>query len=190
MLMPVSHKYKIIFIHIPKCGGTTIDHLLDIIDYSDQHYTLLQLKNKLNPDIFNGYKKITVVRNPYTRLLSEYVFRSRFITRQPLTFEQYIHKGSEYLNTTQSAFLYNEQGNLNSINTIYKFENMNTCIDDINIITGKSGYVHLNKSTYTKPVEEYYTPELREIVYNTYKEDFINFGYDGFTQLTEASSHS
>jgi len=27
--MPVSHKYKLIFIHIPKCAGTTIEDIVD-----------------------------------------------------------------------------------------------------------------------------------------------------------------
>jgi len=176
--MPVSYKHKIIFIHIPKCGGTTIDNLLDIIDYSNQHDTLLQLKSKLDPEIFNTFKKIAIVRNPYTQVLSEYVFRSKHNLRTPITFKEYIMKGSEYLTGTQSSYLYNERGNLYTIDTIYKSENISACINDLNLITGKSGYLHLNKSTYDKSPKQYYTPELKEIVYNKYEEDFLNFNYE------------
>ena len=87
-------------------------------------------------------------------------------------------KGSEYLTGTQSSYLYNERGNLYTIDTIYKFENISACINNLNLITGKSGYLHLNKSTYDKSPDQYYTPELKEIVYNKYEEDFLNFNYE------------
>ena len=218
--MPISHKYKVIFIHVPKCAGTSIEHLLDIegdqcfftmgtkelgIKYipkdvftveeytqctnkNMQHYTLIELSKILQSDIFNTYKKISVVRNPYSRLVSEYNFRKTLYTPAVTTFVDLV---KERLNLdkvernkiydghleTQTSFLTNKEGNFNSIDKIYKFENLNECIEDINKLTGKKELPHLRTSKINKPWQEYYTPELKELVYNFYKEDFVNFGY-------------
>ena len=98
--MPISREYKIIFLHVPKTGGTTIESLLGItelenlcsyrwnteqfdfiekhkhlsdsynIHYEPQHYTIDIIK-ALVPD-YSTYFKFVFVRNPYTRILSEY----------------------------------------------------------------------------------------------------------------------
>ena len=217
--MPISHRYKIIFIHIPKCAGTSIEYLLDIegvecfftlgnktagINYiprdvftpeeyiqctnkNMQHYTLLELSKILQPDIFNTYKKIAVVRNPYSRLVSEYNFRKPLFKLETLTFKDLVvnklnldkvtrNKIYDGHLETQTSFLTNIQGNFDSIDKIYKFESINECINDINTITGKHDYPHLRNSN-NNNWEQYYTPELKELVYNFYKEDFVNFGY-------------
>ena len=44
-------------------------------------------------------------------------------------------------------------------------------------VTGDKNMPHLRKTSNRKPYEEYYTQELKEIVYNFYREDFINFNY-------------
>lgn len=62
---------KIIFIHINKCGGTSMKHIargyghIKIPNNDD----IISLKNK---NSWNESIKITFVRNPYTRLLSLY----------------------------------------------------------------------------------------------------------------------
>jgi hypothetical protein len=98
--MPYSPSGKIIFIHIPKTGGTSIEYFFDLchpdcfwfdrwdldqeafirqhkhrtkspgIYFEPQHYTPEVLKD-LIPD-YNQYFKFTFIRNPYTKLLSEY----------------------------------------------------------------------------------------------------------------------
>lgn len=218
--MPISHKHKVIFIHIPKCAGTSIEHLLEIDGIDDfyteglqlrrsefipkekfteqeytmccdknmQHYTVRELAKILDPDIFNTYKKIAVVRNPYTRLVSEHYFRLSEKVREKISFEELVrtklqlstierNKSYDGHLETQTSFLINEQGNFNSVDKIYKYENLRECLSDISAITGNYDYPHLRTTNIVKPHEEHYTPELREIVYNFYKEDFINFNY-------------
>ena len=218
--MPISHTHKVIFIHVPKCAGTSIEYLLDIkgvdcfftlgtkeaganyipkdkftseeytqcINKNMQHYTLIELSKILQPDIFSVYEKISIVRNPYSRLVSEYNFRKSLYNPAVTTFEDLIknklnidrverNKVYDGHLETQTSFLINEQGNFNTINKLYKFENLNECINDINMLTGKQEQPHLRTSKDSKPWQEYYTPELKELVYSFYKEDFINFSY-------------
>ena len=81
--MVVCHMRKIIFIHIPKTAGSSIEHLLrdegryelDFIGVrngrSTHHYMGIELKMILK-DLYPKYYKFSFVRNPYDRLISEY----------------------------------------------------------------------------------------------------------------------
>lgn len=218
--MPISHKHKIIFIHIPKCAGSSIESILDIKGVNDfytkgmnyyreqiipkdkfslddykiclsknmQHYTFLELSKILDNEILKTYKIITVVRNPFDRLVSEYNFIMNSKLKDKPTFKELIlyklNLDPLTRNTcfdghleTQTSYLINEQNNFNNINKIYKFENLQECLKEINQMTGNNSYPHLLSSLRTKPFMEYYDDQLKQIVYNFYKQDFINFNY-------------
>ena len=72
----ISHKHKIIFIHIPKCAGTTINEILGLTasfensegtnGHGDMNYHAPLLKK--------GYFCFSFVRNPFKRVCSLYHF--------------------------------------------------------------------------------------------------------------------
>ena len=87
--MPINEKYKILFIHIPKTAGSSIEiffnmqrremfyqsspaYTIDTVRYAPQHFTAEIMKKKFPQ--FDMYFKFAFVRNPYDRLLSEYYF--------------------------------------------------------------------------------------------------------------------
>ena len=90
--MPISHDKKLIFIHIPKTGGSAISQAMgidigvadnlsqnnfkDCIFYEDKWWLPLHLParaiKELYPEVYFNYHKFTVIRNPYYRLLSAY----------------------------------------------------------------------------------------------------------------------
>ena len=70
----LNNKYKFGFVHIPKTGGRTLTHLLLKIDESTEvtsHHGL-----SLLPDD-SSYFYFTVVRNPFTRMVSAYKHECR-----------------------------------------------------------------------------------------------------------------
>lgn len=209
--MPVSYAHKIIFVHIPKCAGTTVENMLGIAGedefYSEkvtnsvlskiprdkftneeyricasknmQHYTIEELQKILPSEIFNNYKKIAIVRNPYDRLVSDFHFffpnsnLSQFedFVRSALSLDVYTRNWlyDGHLET-QTSYLSGE------VNVIYKYENIQSCLSYLTEITGKIPK-HLRKSKNKIDWENYYTPNLRDLVYNFYSVDFKNFGY-------------
>jgi hypothetical protein len=75
--MPISPKYKIIFIHIPKCGGTTVESLLDIDFYEknvEQFYTEQFSSNIYNKVDFKNFTNIEY-RNCLSKNLQHYTYR-------------------------------------------------------------------------------------------------------------------
>lgn len=92
----INHKHKFIFIHIPKCAGSSIkDHFFKgmELDWREpnyeflygwcpkrkihlQHATAKQLLETelIREDIWNTYFKFTFVRNPWDRAYSDYLW--------------------------------------------------------------------------------------------------------------------
>ncbi|TBV25490.1 hypothetical protein DMZ43_11120 [Meridianimaribacter sp. CL38] len=69
----VSHKYKCIFIHIPKTGGETVISLIDDSDKSiPKHANAAQIRDYLGEDKWNEYYKFSIVRNPFDLAISMY----------------------------------------------------------------------------------------------------------------------
>ncbi len=75
--LAISEQRKIIFVHIPKCGGTSIDHS-EIFEGGirrNGHPSLARFKEILGPR-FTEFRLLTLVRNPWDRLASAFHFAS------------------------------------------------------------------------------------------------------------------
>jgi hypothetical protein len=76
--MLVNHTKKYIFVHVPKCGGTTVQEtLLKHSIFENEEFTMYEFHSSLLCDaaksyIEQGYTPITFVRDPYTRFVSAY----------------------------------------------------------------------------------------------------------------------
>lgn len=93
--MPYIKEHNVIFIHIPKTGGTSVEKAFGIYhdwDYekllynkeekingittAPQHWTPNLIENKLGKDTYSNAIKFTIIRNPYSRVLSEYFYKT------------------------------------------------------------------------------------------------------------------
>ena len=74
--MLVNHTKRYIFIHVPKCGGTTVQEtLLKHSIFAGEEFTMYEFHTSLLCDVAqgyidDGYKAFTFVRDPYTRFAS------------------------------------------------------------------------------------------------------------------------
>ena len=65
-------KYKCIFVHIPKNGGTSIG--VSLLGTRIAHMSALDYQALFGKEAFNSYFKFAFVRNPFTKLVSAYEF--------------------------------------------------------------------------------------------------------------------
>ena len=71
-------KTNFVFIHINKTAGTSINDNIKM--YAKPHYTVKEVQEKIGPDWFHAFT-FTVVRNPYDRVVSQYVYRKNIISK-------------------------------------------------------------------------------------------------------------
>ena len=69
--MPISHKHKVIFIHIPKNAGTSVLEALGIQEFGHRKWFEYQYDY---PNEWETYLKFAIVRNPFDRFVSNYEY--------------------------------------------------------------------------------------------------------------------
>ncbi len=78
----ICHKQRIIFIHLPKCGGTSIEIALTGKSWHqaglhhEQHLTAKETRDLYGEDVFRSYFKFTIVRNTWDLLVTYYLWGS------------------------------------------------------------------------------------------------------------------
>jgi hypothetical protein len=99
--MPIDFNKNFLFIHIPKCAGTTVEKMLNLDSVgcwvcqkkvipklhklkSAQHLTYQEYKALISSNYWTRLYKFAFVRNPYDRIVSEY-----FYCRQEKPFFKY-----------------------------------------------------------------------------------------------------
>lgn len=196
--MSVFHKWKIIFIQIPKNASTSIFERLsnntDLINQGN-HTTFFDDMQNQDSELFESYFSFAVVRNPYDRFISAYEFASMDESFDKLNFNEFVKKCENngynfYLNepiyfTPQFKFITIK--NIILVDEYIKFENLNEewpkLVKKINTLHNftpiKSNLNVINATPYkmNKNWEDYYTEETKEIIYNLYKKDFELFNY-------------
>ena len=82
--MNESHKYNLIYFHIPKCAGVSVRRAIGI-DKSTHPFPhknvstalAIDVRYTTDDDIYNSYHKFSIVRNPFERMVSLYSFRKK-----------------------------------------------------------------------------------------------------------------
>ncbi len=79
----ISHQFKCIYIHIPRTAGTSIEHAICGQDWwsiepATKHLIASQARS-LYKDYWDSYFKFSIVRDPFTRMLSALKYSAYFV---------------------------------------------------------------------------------------------------------------
>tara|TARA_Y100000310_G_scaffold169126_1_gene169119 strand:- start:97 stop:837 length:741 start_codon:yes stop_codon:yes gene_type:complete len=90
----INHEHKFIFLHIPKCAGTSIGYTLNTIlgigdprQVDDEYGGFKVHHDILTKEMLEEYFVFTFVRNPWSRLVSNYTYRKEIYTK--FTFDEF-----------------------------------------------------------------------------------------------------
>ena len=203
----ISHEYKCIFIHIPKCGGTSIEDVIwpmprktedlwmGFINKIEnkyqtgglQHLKAWQIKKEVGHDIFDHYFKFSFVRNPWDKVISQYTYvqhRQDILNYMGLkkgdSLKQYlsaIQKKKHIQTEQQHKFIMNEDGDL-LVDFLGRLEQFESDAQTIfNQLDIHIDQIPHSKKSARKPYSEHYDQESKEIVANIYARDIEIFDY-------------
>ena len=199
--MFVSDSRKLVFIHIQKTGGITVDRLLneripDLRGLVARHGFASWGMDQL--DDWDEYFKFAFVRNPWDRLVSWYSMVTtlpregnelrRYVHDNSSTFEEFIYNCTGEVKIKEGvyySFAYNqldyvtdEHGNV-LVDFIGRLENFDK---DIQEVFRRIGFEletvpHKNRSGH-QHYSTFYTPETEMIIRERFKRDIEYFGYE------------
>jgi chondroitin 4-sulfotransferase 11 len=204
--MGVSHKYRCVFVGIPKNASTSIAKCLsNKTDGVHDHDSYTDIVGRHDTELMEHYFSFAFVRNPFDRLVSTYHHFCRcYADFHMLTFKQFVEMipmtsaqngthndwREDVCIRAQFRFTTLKIGGMHQllVDKVLRYEDIQNewhkCVDAINAKLSDCDY-KLNKGILCKEnfsdrsmeVHEYYDKESFERVCELYKKDFEIFGY-------------
>lgn len=192
MAIPYSDTHRLIFIHIPKNAGTAIYRLFNL---PPGHADIELIRSTLPADKVASYVKFAIVRNPFDRLVSNYLYAKMenslyhgkdnphpdYKRLRKKSFRDCVkllkkgklrHEG--WADQYQWVF---REGHL-FVDEILYFERLQ---DDLIALCARhrivGGKLQVANQSCNRNWREFYTSQLRDEVFNIYQRDFKHF-YD------------
>jgi hypothetical protein len=189
-------EHRTIFVHIPKCAGVSLSQSLFGCP-TGGHATMHEYQIVFSPREMRDYFKFTVVRNPWDRLVSAFLFlkngglndEDRVWAKEHLSqyddFDDFVERGLDKTSIQswthfrpQCDFICLRQGEP-SVDFIGYYENLQA---DFSFICQRlhvdAQLPKLNESRFPKEnYESYYTEETRRKVADVYADDIRVLGY-------------
>ena len=175
----IIDEHKAIFIHIPKNAGSSIETLFANNSFRIQpskHADIYEIKRKFK-NSYNSYKKFTIIRNPYDKMVSWYFYLKRNLGEryEVLEFNEWIKDPSKFCHIDDPiSYLKPQHEWIDDTVVLIKYENLDKELNQF--FNKKIELPIINKSKHNHYLE-YYNKESLTIIYDRYKEDFKKYNY-------------
>ena len=176
----IIEEYKTIFIHIPKNAGTSIEEYFgngSVRIQPNKHADIHEIKRKFK-NSYNNYRKFTIIRNPYDKMVSWYFYLKRNLGENydVTEFNEWIKDPSKLWHADDPIdFLKPQCEWIDDTVEIIKFENINK---ELKQFFGKEIDLPIINKSKHKHYSEYYNKKSLDIIYNRYEEDFKKYNYE------------
>ncbi|MEQ8909516.1 MAG: sulfotransferase family 2 domain-containing protein [Vicingaceae bacterium] len=189
--MMISHKKKLIFIHVHRTGGTSFGNILrekldDSFEPFFQHTNAMTVEAEFF-EKHRDYYKLGFTRNPWARILSWYSLINlndqKSMAEERSRLEEFIEV-DHAADFAEQSFHYNaldyftnKRGEL-MVDKIYRYENLH---QEINTIANQLNLHPIEiptlNTTIPKDYREYYTDKSRRLLAQKCKKDIDYFNY-------------
>lgn len=200
--MPLCHKTKQAFIHIPKCGGTTIEkrygldkpknfystnpshYVYSGVHYAPQHLTPELLSQKVED--WQSFNTFCFVRNPYEKMVSEYFYIHKHFENELIRefknkeFQRWIHQEGA---PPKRDHMLSQWSYAKDCRHVFALSNINQEIPKIDRWFGAQSsaaqkhnisptYKYFFKMRKVREIAKYLTPTSRRLIRDIYHDDF------------------
>ncbi len=202
----ISHSYRCIFVHIPRAGGTSLENAIwpgnrtesDLwMGFTDdfhnkyqtgglQHLSATQIRAEVGAEIFETYYKFSIIRNPWSRIVSQFSLMSRrpdlreFIGMDEHdSFKRYlelIQRKTHVQWEQQHKFVLDDNGEP-LVDFVGRFEAYDSAVSQILRHLKISAQIGHAEATLHRPYAEYYDAETKDLVRDLYSDDVRIFNY-------------
>ena len=202
----ISHKHQCIFVHIPRCGGTSLEDVIwpgprdeaslwmgFISKYQNkyqtgglQHLFATHIRREVGDDVFKRYFKFSVIRNPWDRTVSQFSYMSgrsdlrEYIgMKESASLKDYLGLIGRRVHVQweqQHKFVMDEHGEL-MVDFLGRFEHFKRDAAEIlHRLNIMAEVPHTNAAPH-RPFSEYYDREAIEMVADLYRDVIRLFDY-------------
>lgn len=186
----INHKYKFIFVHIGKTGGSSIETALNPNVKLDNSNSIKGLGNtsithkhmkaigyqENYPSFFDPYFKFTFIRNPWDLEVSLWKW-SELVSCKSIDFKEFLHRRVSRQRMGFKQWICDDNEH-EIVDFIGKFENLQK---DFDYICGKLGITPKNLPHTNKTVHQfymtYYDRYTQNLVAEAYQKDIERFCY-------------
>jgi len=205
----IFHPYRCIFFHIGKAAGYSVERTFDpryrdvlvpnyetFFGFDDsihaylQHATPAMMRDHIDAEIFDRYFKFSVVRNPFSRLISVYNYNRNLANRHG-SFEAFVlalktayDVDNQYSSGHPTAqYCYTQIDGEDVCDLVLHVEKLPKAFKAVQRATNlRRDLIHANKSHGLdwdrKPTHQSYSHEMRIALLEVYQKDFELFGYN------------
>ena len=174
--MVINEDKKFIFIHVYKNGGSSMERALGGRTWTHGEQLHAGLESIIN---WQDYFSFAFIRNPWDRAVAHYTYANRH-KKNPISFEKTIKNSFEKIskNITPNRKLFVQYNMVKNCSFIGRFEYIQEDFNEICKILNIETVTlpHLVKSKH-EHYTQYYTPELKNIVYEKSAGDIEHFGF-------------
>ena len=176
----ICHKYKCIFIHAPRTGGTSIEFSFgQDVFFKKKHLKASEVFNEVGEKGWRDYFKFTFVRNPWDRVVSLFCMpafkKINLLSGKDLVYFLNHYKPYYWEHGAQCS----DYIDRDDLDFIGKFESRSLDLKKIqDVIKCPSLSIIHQKKTDHKHYTEYYDDETKQIVAEKYAKDIEYFGYE------------
>lgn len=191
----ISDKLQLIYIHINRTGGSTIEEKIFGAKRNKQDHRTAQFLAKKFPNRWQNYFKFCVVRNPWDKMVSMYHHRSQNFWKRKRWDTKHFQPGGKYdtfdkwlnciakgyhkyaqRNVTSQIKWIQVGGNIEMDHIIYYdnyTEQVNNLLSWLNIDASIEVINNSNRSNY----REYYTKQTKQLIADWFKQDIETFNF-------------
>ena len=175
----IINEYEVIFIHIPKNAGSSIEEYFSNESFKIQpnkHADVHEIKRKFK-NSYDNYRKFTIIRNPYDKMVSWYFYLKKQLGEQHnvIEFNKWIKDPSKFWHANDPiSYLKPQHEWVDDTVVLVEYENLK---EELNQFFGEEIDLPItNKSNHSHYLN-YYNKESLNVIYDRYREDFEKFNY-------------